>query len=77
MARIIEKTTTITREIELSPIAPGETQQERLLTVQAGKTKSASQLMLSGVWLSDAGFHPGDKVRIGVAENRIVIEKLR
>ena len=76
MARIIEKTTTITREIELAPLAPGETQQERILTVQEGKTKGASQLQLSGVWLSDASFHPGDKALISVYENRLVIEKL-
>ena len=76
MAKIIEKTTTVTREIVLSPAAPGEKKQERILTIMSGKTVGASQLMLSGIWLADAGFNPGDKVQISVSENKLVIEKL-
>ena len=76
MAKIIEKVTTVPREIILSPAKPGDNQQERVLTVQSGRKKGTSQLTLSGVWLADARFNPNDKVLISVNESRLVIEKL-
>ena len=78
---IIEKTTTVTttstREVVLTPLAPGEQQKERHLKVQdASNGRVGSQLMLSGRWLENAGFRSGDHVSVSVQENRLVVEKI-
>ena len=33
-------------------------------------------IRLNGLWLSEAGFNPQDKVKVLVAEDKLVIEKL-
>ena len=76
MAKIIEKRTTITREIELTPAVAGEAVSTRVLTVREGREGHGSQILLSGQWLKDAGFEPRDRVAVTVAHNRLVVEKL-
>lgn len=39
------------------------------------RNRRASAILLSGLWLKDAGFAPGDKVELSVQNNRIVITK--
>ena len=75
MAKLIEKT--VTREIELTPVKPGETHKERILKVQSGRAVDTSQIILSGKWLREAGFRPGNIVRVGVSDNRLVLERIQ
>lgn len=37
--------------------------------------RASAAILLSGLWLKDAGFAPGDKVELSVQNNRIVITK--
>lgn len=53
----------------------------RRMTVLQGNAQNyprggASCLRLSGMWLYDAGFRPGDKIVIHVSENQLLIRKI-
>ncbi|WP_286156142.1 MULTISPECIES: SymE family type I addiction module toxin [Bacteroidales] len=53
---------------------------ERRMTILHGNAQnypenSASCFRLSGKWLYDAGFHPGDKIVIHVSEGQLLIRK--
>lgn len=55
---------------------------QRHLTVKEIETprktmrgRRASAILLSGLWLKDAGFAPGDKVALDVTNGKIVITK--
>jgi len=39
------------------------------------RNRRASAILLSGLWLKDAGFAPGDKVALDVTDGQIVITK--
>lgn len=58
-----------------------EKPEERRMTVLRGNAQnyprnSASCFRLSGRWLYDAGFHPGDKIVIHISDNQLLIRKI-
>jgi len=65
------ETALMTREIKVgSRYVPGQA------SVYSGrKSQIYSSILLSGRWLEDAGFKPGDKVTVSFAENKILVTK--
>ena len=78
MLKQITRVTETTSYVELSPKQPGSQKPSHVLTVHDKYCGGSNrpQINLIGNWLCDAGFDPGDKVKVTVAENQLVIEKL-
>ena len=52
------------------------TVQDYWRTYQRPWHQPASRIRLCGVWLTSAGFQPGDRVNIQVDSGRLVIERI-
>ena len=86
MAKLVSKriTTTVTEEMELVPVIPGEEKGHRYLKVCGyGTYRDADgdevvkpQINLNAKWLAEAGFKVGDQIDVTVAENELVIRRM-
>ena len=86
MAKLVSKktTTTVTEEIAIVPVVPGEEKGYRFMKVHGygtyrgsdGGDLSKPQINLNGKWLVEAGFDVGTRIEVEVRENKIVIRRL-
>ena len=86
MAKLVSKkiTTTVTEEIEIVPVVPGEMQGHRIIKVGGYGTYRGSdgsevykpQINLNAKWLADAGFMVGEQIDVEIRKNELVIRKL-